>query len=185
MDIVISIPSYFNDGQRQATKDAGSIAGFNNVHLINETAAVAISFGLGNNLKNQKLEHKILVLDLGACTLSVSIVEIQGELYEVKSISDNNSLGGEDFNHKMVEYFANRFQEKFKLDLTKSSQSLQKFESSCERARIKLSSGKNASIICDSLFEGHDFIDKISRNKFEEINDDLFESIKNEIASAL
>ncbi|OHT15111.1 Heat shock cognate 71 kDa protein [Tritrichomonas foetus] len=181
-DAVITVPAYFNDGQRQATKDAGVIAGINVLRIINEPTAAAIAFGL--NEQSDKERH-VLIFDLGGGTFDVSLLDIDGGTFEVRATAGDTHLGGEDFDNRLVNYFADRFQKKYKSDLTKSPRALRTLRTACERAKRTLSTATTASIICDSLYEGHDFMDNISRAMFENLNDELFRSTINPVAQVL
>jgi L1 cell adhesion molecule like protein len=181
-DAVVTVPAYFNDGQRQATKDAGVIAGLNVLRIINEPTAAAIAFGLSE--KSEKERH-VLIFDLGGGTFDVSLLDIEGGMFEVKATAGDTHLGGEDFDSRMVEYFAERFQKKFKKDLRSSPRALRTLRTACERAKRTLSTATNASIICDSLFEGHDFMDSMTRAMFENLNDELFRSTMTPVAQVL
>ena len=181
-DAVVTVPAYFNDGQRQATKDAGIIAGLNVLRIINEPTAAAIAFGLSE--KSDKERH-VLIFDLGGGTFDVSLLDIDGGMFEVKATAGDTHLGGEDFDNRLVNYFADRFQKKFKCDLRQSPRALRTLRTACERAKRTLSTATTASIICDSLYEGHDFMDNISRAMFENLNDELFRSTMNPVAQVL
>jgi L1 cell adhesion molecule like protein len=181
-DAVVTVPAYFNDGQRQATKDAGVIAGLNVLRIINEPTAAAIAFGLTEKAEG---ERHVLIFDLGGGTFDVSLLEIDGGVFEVKATAGDTHLGGEDFDNRLVEYFADRFQKKFKSDLRKSPRALRTLRTACERAKRTLSTATSASIICDSLYEGHDFMDNITRAMFENLNDELFRSTMVPVAQVL
>ncbi|KAH0794562.1 cytoplasmic heat shock protein 70 [Histomonas meleagridis] len=181
-DAVVTVPAYFNDGQRQATKDAGVIAGLNVLRIINEPTAAAIAFGL--NEKSDKERH-VLIFDLGGGTFDVSLLDIDGGMFEVRATAGDTHLGGEDFDNRMVNYFADRFQKKFKCDLRQSPRALRTLRTACERAKRTLSTATSASIVCDSLYEGHDFMDNISRAMFENLNDELFRSTMTPVAQVL
>ena len=181
-DAVVTVPAYFNDSQRQATKDAGVISGLNILRIINEPTAAAIAFGL--NEKSKKERH-VLIFDLGGGTFDVSLLDIDGGMFEVKATAGDTHLGGEDFDNRMVNYFADRFQKKFKCDLRQSPRALRTLRTACERAKRTLSTATTASIVCDSIYEGHDFMDNISRAMFENLNDDLFRSTMNPVAQVL
>lgn len=181
-DAVVTVPAYFNDGQRQATKDAGVIAGLNVLRIINEPTAAAIAFGL--NEKSDKERH-VLIFDLGGGTFDVSLLDIDGGMFEVRATAGDTHLGGEDFDNRMVNYFADRFQKKFKCDLRESPRALRTLRTACERAKRTLSTATTASIVCDSLYQGHDFMDNISRAVFENLNDELFRSTMNPVSKVL
>ena len=181
-DAVITVPAYFNDGQRQATKDAGVIAGLNVLRIINEPTAAAIAFGL--NEKSDKERH-VLIFDLGGGTFDVSLLDIDGGMFEVRATAGDTHLGGEDFDSRLVDYFADRFQKKFKCDLRESPRALRTLRTACERAKRTISTAANASILCESLYQGHDFQDTISRAMFENLNDELFRSCMGPVAQVL
>ncbi|EAY13459.1 cytosolic heat shock protein 70, putative [Trichomonas vaginalis G3] len=181
-DAVVTVPAYFNDGQRQATKDAGVIAGLNVLRIINEPTAAAIAFGL--NEKSDKERH-VLIFDLGGGTFDVSLLDIDGGMFEVRATAGDTHLGGEDFDSRLVDYFADRFQKKFKCDLRESPRALRTLRTACERAKRTISTAANASILCESLYQGHDFQDTISRAMFENLNDELFRSTLGPVAQVL
>jgi len=168
---VITVPAYFNDSQRQATKDAGSIAGLNVMRIINEPTAAAIAYGLD---KGKGKERNILIFDLGGGTFDVSLLTIEEGIFEVKSTAGDTHLGGEDFDNRMVDFFVNEFKRKHKKDLTVNARALRRLRTACERAKRTLSSSTQASIEIDSLFEGVDFFSQITRARFEELCQDLF-----------
>jgi heat shock protein 1/8 len=167
----ITVPAYFDDAQRQATKDAGHIAGLDVLRIINEPTAAAIAYGL-DNVKNE--EQTILVFDLGGGTFDVSLLCIDDGVFEVKATAGDTHLGGEDFDTRMLQHFMTEFKRKHKKDLSTSARSLNRLRSACEKAKRTLSSSSQASIEIDSLFDGIDFTSTISRAKFEELNQDLF-----------
>ncbi|EAY12304.1 cytoplasmic heat shock protein 70 [Trichomonas vaginalis G3] len=181
-DAVVTVPAYFNDGQRQATKDAGVIAGLNVLRIINEPTAAAIAFGL--NEKSDKERH-VLIFDLGGGTFDVSLLDIDGGMFEVRATAGDTHLGGEDFDSRLVDYIADRFQKKFKCDLRESPRALRTLRTACERAKRTISTAANASILCESLYQGHDFQDTISRAMFENLNDELFRSTLGPVAQVL
>jgi L1 cell adhesion molecule like protein len=181
-DAVVAVPACFNDCQRQATKDAGVISGLNVLRIINEPTAAAIAFGL--NEKSERERH-VLIFDLGGGTFDVSLLDIDGGMFEVRATAGDTHLGGEDFDNRMVNYFADRFQKKFRSDLRQSPRALRTLRTACERAKRTLSTAATASIICDSLYEGHDFMDNISRAMFENLNDELFRSTMTPVAQVL
>ena len=182
-DAVITVPAYFNDSQRQATKDAGRICGLNVLRIINEPTAAALAYGLDKNLKNEK---NVLIFDLGGGTFDVSILTIdEGSIFEVRSTAGDTHLGGEDFDNRMVEHFIQEFKRKNGKDISKSNRSLRRLRTACERAKRTLSSSSEASIEIDSLFEGTDFYSKISRARFEELCSDLFRATMEPVEKAL
>ena len=183
VDAVITVPAYFNDSQRQATKDAGKIAGLNVLRIINEPTAAALAYGLDKNLKGEK---NVLIFDLGGGTFDVSILTIdEGSLFEVRSTAGDTHLGGEDFDNRMVAHFVEEFKRKHRKDLRSSPRALRRLRTACERAKRTLSSSTEASIEIDALFEGIDFYSKISRARFEELCMDLFRSTLQPVERAL
>ncbi|GIY61145.1 major heat shock 70 kDa protein Aa [Caerostris darwini] len=182
-DAVITVPAYFNDSQRQATKDAGRIAGLNVLRIINEPTAAALAYGLDKNLRGEK---NVLIFDLGGGTFDVSILTIdEGSLFEVRSTAGDTHLGGEDFDNRMVAHFIEEFKRKHKKDLKSNPRSLRRLRTACERAKRTLSSSSEASIEIDALFEGIDFYSKITRARFEELCMDLFRSTLDPVERAL
>ncbi|CAI6576662.1 CNT_HP2_G0015450.mRNA.1.CDS.1 [Saccharomyces cerevisiae] len=172
-DAVVTVPAYFNDSQRQATKDAGTIAGLNVLRIINEPTAAAIAYGLDK--KSQK-EHNVLIFDLGGGTFDVSLLSIDEGVFEVKATAGDTHLGGEDFDSRLVNFLAEEFKRKNKKDLTTNQRSLRRLRTAAERAKRTLSSSAQTSIEIDSLFEGIDFYTSITRARFEELCADLFRS---------
>lgn len=170
-DAVITVPAYFNDSQRQATKDAGAIAGLNVLRIINEPTAAAIAYGLD---KKYTTEKNVLIFDCGGGTFDVSILTIDDSVFEVKATAGDTHLGGEDFDSKLVEHFSEEFKRKYKKDLTENKKSLRRLRSACESAKRTLSSSNVANIEIDSLYEGIDFASSITRAKFEMLCDSLF-----------
>lgn len=180
---VITVPAYFNDSQRQATKDAGAIAGLNVLRIINEPTAAALAYGLDKNLKG---ERNVLIFDLGGGTFDVSILTIdEGSLFEVKATAGDTHLGGEDFDSRLVNFLANEFKRKHKKDLCSNSKSLRRLRIAAERAKRTLSSSTEANVEIDALYEGIDFFSRISRARFEELNGDLFSSTLAPVEKAL
>ena len=168
-DAVITVPAYFNDSQRQATKDAGTIAGLNVLRIINEPTAAAIAYGL-----DKKGEKNILIHDTGGGTMDVSILTIEDGVFEVKATAGDSHLGGEDFDSRMVEHFAQEFKKKSKIDISGNKKALRRLRTACERAKRTLSTSTSAVIELDTLADGIDFNSMISRAKFENICEDLF-----------
>ena len=168
---VVTVPAYFNDSQRQATKDAGTIAGMNVLRIINEPTAAAIAYGLDK--KGQK-EQNVLIFDLGGGTFDVSLLTIEDGIFEVKATAGDTHLGGEDFDNRLVTFFVQEFKRKFKKDITTNARALRRLRTAAERAKRTLSSSAQASIEIDSLFEGTDFYTSITRARFEELCADLF-----------
>lgn len=172
-DAVITVPAYFNDSQRQATKDAGVIAGLNVLRIINEPTAAAIAYGLDKK-GNIQGEKNVLIFDLGGGTFDVSVLSIEDGIFEVKSTAGDTHLGGEDFDNRMVQHFLTEFKRKYKKDPQENKRSLRRLRTACERAKRTLSSSAQASIEIDSLYEGIDFYTNITRARFDELNNDLF-----------
>ncbi|KAF3429349.1 hypothetical protein E2986_06769 [Frieseomelitta varia] len=179
---VITVPAYFNDSQRQATKDAGTISGLNVLRIINEPTAAAIAYGLD---KKGRGERNVLIFDLGGGTFDVSILTINDGIFEVKATAGDTHLGGEDFDSRMVIHFAQEFSRKFKKDLTTNKRAIRRLRTACERAKRTLSSSTQANIEIDSLLDGIDFYTSITRARFEELNQDLFNSTLQPVEEAL
>lgn len=182
-DAVITVPAYFNDSQRQATKDAGAIAGLNVLRIINEPTAAALAYGLDKNLRGEK---NVLIFDLGGGTFDVSVLTIdQGSMFEVRSTAGDTHLGGEDFDNRMVAHFVEEFKRKHRKDLRQNPRALRRLRTACERAKRTLSSSAEASIEIDALYDGVDFYSKITRARFEELCIDLFRSTLGPVERAL
>lgn len=170
-DAVITVPAYFNDGQRQATKDAGAIAGLNILRIINEPTSAALAYGLE---KKNKSEQNILVVDLGSGTSDISVLTLDESIFEVKATGGDLHLGGSDMTFKMVEYFVEEIRRKYKVDLTSNKRGISRLKNACESAKKSLSSATSATIEIDGLFEGNDFLSTITRAKFESLCDSFF-----------
>ena len=181
VDAVITVPAYFNDSQRQATKDAGQIAGLNVFRVINEPTAAAIAYGLDKKGK----ESNILIFDLGGGTFDVTLLSIDDGIFEVKATAGDTHLGGEDFDNLLVNHFKGEFKRKHKLDLSENKKSMRRLKTACERAKRTLSSGSTASIELDSLFEGVDFFTSITRAKFEALCMNLFQKCLDPVQKVL
>ncbi|CAF1478749.1 unnamed protein product [Rotaria sordida] len=181
-DAVITVPATFNDSQRQATKDAGVIAGFIILRIINEPIAASIAYGLDKRISSAR---NILVFDLGGGTFNVSVLKIEEGIFEVKSTAGNTHLGGEDFDNQMVAYFMQEFKCKHGKDLLQNKRAIQRLRTACESAKLNLSSSSQASIEIDSFHEDIDFYSTITRACFEEINDHLFRSPLESVEKAL
>jgi len=179
---VVTVPAYFNDSQRQATKDAGTIAGLNVLRIINEPTAAAIAYGLD---KKSDGEKNILIFDLGGGTFDVSILTIEDGIFEVKSTAGDTHLGGEDFDNRLVNHFIQEFKRKHRKDLTQNKRSVRRLRTACERAKRTLSASAQAAIEIDSLFEGIDFYTNITRARFEELCADLFRGTLEPVEKAL
>ncbi|KAJ6986466.1 heat shock cognate 70 kDa protein 2 isoform X1 [Populus alba x Populus x berolinensis] len=170
---VVTVPAYFNDSQRQATKDAGVIAGLNVMRIINEPTAAAIAYGLDKKATSVG-EKNVLIFDLGGGTFDVSLLTIEEGIFEVKSTAGDTHLGGEDFDNRMVNHFVQEFKRKNKKDISGNPRALRRLRTACERAKRTLSSTAQTTIEIDSLYEGIDFYSTITRARFEEMNMDLF-----------
>ncbi|GCF00394.1 Hsp70 chaperone [Zygosaccharomyces mellis] len=180
-DAVVTVPAYFNDSQRQATKDAGTIAGLNVLRIINEPTAAAIAYGLDKRGQ----EENVLIFDLGGGTFDVSLLTIEDGIFEVKSTAGDTHLGGEDFDNRLVNHMANEFKRKNKKDLTSNQRALRRLRTACERAKRSLSSSSQTSVEIDSLFEGIDFYTSLTRARFEELCGDLFRSTLDPVEKVL
>ena len=165
---VITVPAYFNDSQRQSTKDAGRIAGLDVLRIINEPTAAAIAYGLDKKDSN-KGEKIVLIFDLGGGTFDTSLLSIDEGIFEVLATAGDTRLGGEDFDHKMVEYFCLEIKRKLKKDISKNPRALRRLRTACERAKRTLSSSTQACVEIDSLIDGIDFNSTITRARFEDI----------------
>merc|ERR1712226_1684988 len=181
-DAVVTVPAYFNDSQRQATKDAGVISGLNILRIINEPTAAAIAYGLD---KKGAAEANVLIFDLGGGTFDVSILTIEDGIFEVKATAGDTHLGGEDFDNRMVDHFVNEFKRKHKKDLSGNKRALRRLRTACERAKRTLSASAQANIEIDSLFEGIDFYTSITRARFEELCSDLFKGTLEPVEKAM
>ncbi|EYU34331.1 hypothetical protein ABFS82_11G031500 [Erythranthe guttata] len=170
---VVTVPAYFNDSQRQATKDAGAIAGLNVLRIINEPTAAAIAYGLDKK-SSRSGEQNILVFDLGGGTFDVSLLTIEEGIFEVKATAGDTHLGGEDFDNRLVNHFVSEFRRKNKKDISGNARALRRLRTACERAKRTLSSTTQTTIEVDSLFEGIDFYATITRARFEELCMDMF-----------
>lgn len=168
---VITIPAHFNDSQRQATRDAAAIAGLNVLQLINEPTAAAVAYGLKDKVSS---EQNILVFDMGGGTFDVSILTIDGEMYDVRAVGGDTHLGGEDFNNKLLDYFMNEIKLKYNVDLSSDKFAISELLKQCELAKIALSSSTIAEVRVDSLFYGKAYKSSISRARFEELNQEFF-----------
>ncbi|KAJ8660217.1 heat shock protein HSS1 [Lichtheimia ornata] len=179
---VITVPAYFNDSQRQATKDAGAISGMNVLRIINEPTAAAIAYGLD---KQAKGEHNVLIFDLGGGTFDVSLLTIEEGIFEVKATAGDTHLGGEDFDNRLVNHFIQEFKRKFKKDISGNPRAVRRLRTACERAKRTLSSSAQTSIEIDSLFEGVDFYTSLTRARFEELCQDLFRNTMEPVEKVL
>merc|ERR1712055_94295 len=183
-DAVVTVPAYFNDSQRQATKDAGTICGLNVLRVINEPTAAAIAYGLDKK-DSSSGEKNVLIFDLGGGTFDVSILSIDDGIFEVKSTHGDTHLGGEDFDNRLVDHFVKEFKRKNKKDITGNKRALRRLRTACEKAKRTLSSSTQASIEIDSLFEGTDLYSSITKARFEELCSDLFKETMKPVEKAL
>ncbi|KAL1223864.1 Heat shock 70 kDa protein 5 [Cardamine amara subsp. amara] len=181
---VVTVPAYFNDSQRQATKDAGAISGLNVLRIINEPTAAAIAFGLDKK-GTKSGESNILIFDLGGGTFDVSLLTIEEGVFEVKATAGDTHLGGEDFDNRLVNHFVAEFKRKHKKDIAGNARALRRLRTACERAKRTLSSTAQTTIEIDSLHEGIDFYATISRARFEEMNMDLFRKCMDPVEKVL
>lgn len=163
---VITVPAYFNDSQRQATKDAGIIAGLNVMRIINEPTAAAIAYGLD---KQSQSEKNVLIFDLGGGTFDVSLLAMEGGVFEVKATAGDTHLGGEDFDNKVVDYCIAEFLRKEKIDIRNNMRAMRRLRTQCEKAKRILSASAQTSIEVDSLADSADFSLTLTRAKFEEL----------------
>ncbi|KAK6943791.1 Heat shock protein 70 family [Dillenia turbinata] len=180
-DAVITVPAYFNDAQRQATKHAGTIAGLNVVRLINEPTAAAMAYGLDNKCGKKN----ILVYDLGGGTFDVSILTIDDGIFEVRATCGDTHLGGEDFDRNVMDYFIELIRKKHHRDISEDKKALGKLRRECERAKRILSSGYEARVQIESLFDDVEFSEPLNRAKFEELNEELFKKTLRPVRWAL
>ncbi|CAL8311630.1 unnamed protein product [Arctogadus glacialis] len=179
---VITVPAYFNDSQRQATKDAGVIAGLNVLRIISEPTAAALAYGLD---KDKSSERNVLIFDLGGGTLDVSILTIKDGIFEVKSTAGDTHLGGEDFDNRLVKHCVEEFKRMSKKDISQNKKALGRLRTVCEREKRTLSSRTQASIDIDSLHEGTDFCTSVTRARFENLCSDLFTRTLEPVEKAL
>ena len=180
-DAVITVPAYFNDQQRKATKDAGAIAGLEVKRMINEPTAAAIAYGMDK----KGTESSILVFDLGGGTFDVTVLEIDNGVFEVLSTNGDTHLGGEDFDQRIMQYLIKSVNKKSGIDIQGNHRSLQKLRTEVERVKRSLSSQQQARLEIEDLVEGYDFSETLSRAKFEELNNDLFRRTLEPVRKAL
>ncbi|KEH18972.1 heat shock 70 kDa protein 4 [Medicago truncatula] len=181
---VITVPAYFNDSQRRATKDAGVIAGLNVIRIINEPTAAALAYGIQKRA-NCLEERRIFIFDLGGGTFDVSLLTVKNNVFEVKATAGDTHLGGEDFDNRMVNHFVKEFKRKNKVDIIGNSKALRRLRTNCEKAKRTLSYDTEATIDIDAICEGIDFCSSITRAKFEQLNMDLFEKCMETVESCL
>merc|ERR1712022_61880 len=178
---VTTVPAYFNDNQRQATKDAGVIAGMNVLRIINEPTAAAIAYGLDR----RGSEKNVLIFDLGGGTFDVSVLSMEDGVFEVKATAGDTHLGGEDFDNRMVDHFAAEFKRKTRKDISGNQRALRRLRTACERAKRTLSSSTQAHIEIDSLYDGVDFNSVITRARFEDLNMGIFKKCMEPVEKCL
>merc|ERR1719353_2279384 len=182
-EAVVTVPAYFNDSQRQATKDAGAIAGLNVLRIINEPTAAAIAYGLD---KKASGEMNVLIYDMGGGTFDVSLLTIEDGIFEVKSTAGDTHLGGEDFDNRLVDFCCQDFKRKNRgKDLAGNQRAIRRLRTQCERAKRTLSSSTQATIEIDSLFDGIDYSCNLSRARFEELCMDYFRNSMAPVEKAL
>jgi len=179
---VVTVPAYFNDAQRQATKDAGTIAGLEIKRIINEPTAAAIAYGLDKNVQNEK---NVLIFDLGGGTFDVSLLTIEEGIFEVKSTSGDTHLGGEDFDNRLVDHFVAEFKRKTRLDLRTNERGMRRLRTAAERAKRNLSNATRANVEIDALMDGIDFTTTITRARFEDLCMDYFRKCMEPVERAL
>ncbi|XP_072946698.1 heat shock protein 68-like isoform X1 [Epargyreus clarus] len=183
IDAVVTVPAYFNDAQRQATRTAGSIAGLNVIRVINEPTAAALAYGLDKNVRGEK---NVLIYDLGGGTVDVSILTIgEGSVYEVKATAGNSRLGGEDFDNRLVAYIAEDFRKKYGREILNNSRALRRAKTAAEKAKKFLTSAMEATIQIESLYDNIDYVGCVSRALFEELCSDLFRDTLKSVEQAL
>mgnify|MGYP005988744099 CR=1 FL=1 len=182
-DAVITVPAYFNDSQRQATKDAGKIAGLNVLRIINEPTAAAIAYGIDK--KDDDVCKNILVVDCGGGTHDVTLLEIMNGIFEVKATSGDTHLGGEDFDDLLVEYFSEIFNKRYEVDMTHNKKSMARLKCECEKAKKTLSSTMKTTINIDALYEGKDLHEPITRSRFEGMITTLVKKIIKPVSKVL
>merc|ERR1712124_184447 len=178
---VVTVPAYFNDAQRQATKDAGVIAGLNVLRIINEPTAAAIAYGMDK----KSGEKNIVVFDLGGGTFDVSLLTIDNGVFEVVATSGDTHLGGEDFDQRVMQHFVKIFQKKHSKDMSKDKRALQKLRREVEKAKRALSSAHQARVEIEALHDGVDFSEMLTRARFEELNNDLFKNTLSPVKQVL
>lgn len=181
INAVVTVPAYFNDAQRQATKDAGTISGLNVVRILNEPTAAAIAYGLDK----KQGEKNIMVFDLGGGTFDVSILTIDNGVFEVVATNGDTHLGGQDFDQRVMEHFIKLIRRKNNVDISGDKRALQKLKREVEKAKRQLSSTHEAKVEIESLFEGVDFSEVLTRARFEELNSDLFKKTMGPVQTAL
>jgi len=178
---VVTVPAYFNDAQRQATKDVGTISGMSVQRIINEPTAAAIAYGLDKKIK----EKNILVFDLGGGTFDVTVLTIDDGVFEVLATNGDTHLGGEDFDQRLMQHFVNLIKKKSSVDISKDQRALAKLRREVEKAKRALSSVHSVKVEIEALYDGEDFSEALTRAKFEELNIDLFRKTLKPLAKVL
>merc|ERR1711957_21523 len=178
---VVTVPAYFNDAQRQATKDAGTISGMKVERIINEPTAAAIAYGMDK----KGGESNVLVFDLGGGTFDVTLLTIDNGVFEVLATNGDTHLGGEDFDQRVMQYFMKLFKKKHKKDMSKDKRSIQKLRREVERVKRTLSSQPQARLEVESLFDGIDFSETLTRARFEDLNIDLFKKTMGPVSKVM
>jgi L1 cell adhesion molecule like protein len=181
-DAIITVPAYFNDSARQATKDAGAIAGLNVLRIINEPTAAAIAYGLDNKSKTEK---NILIFDFGGGTFDVTVLAVDEGIFEVKSTAGDSHLGGEDIDNRLVKHFTQEFQRKHKKDISGNDRAIKRMKVACEKTKRNLSSASTSTIELESLFDGIDFSSTISRARLDELCSDIYKKTLDSVDKAL
>jgi L1 cell adhesion molecule like protein len=181
-DAVVTVPAYFGDTQRQATKDACTIAGINPLRIINEPTAAALAYGLDSTKKS---EQNVLVFDLGGGTFDVTVLSIDEGVFEVKSTGGDSHLGGEDFDNRIVKHFVQEFKRKFKKDPSANKKSMRRLQTAAEKLKRNLSSSNQAQLEIESFFEGTDFTSSLTRARFDELCSDVFNKTISTVESVL
>ncbi|XP_073044733.1 heat shock cognate 70 kDa protein-like [Primulina eburnea] len=171
---VITVPANFNDSQRQATKNAGTIAGLNVLRIVVEPTAAAIAYGLDKKFDSSGRKSNVLIFDLGGGTFDVSLLTMENSMFTVKAIAGDTHLGGEDFDDRMVNHCVQEFKRKHRKDISDNPRALKRLRTSCKRAKRNLASATETNIAINCLYDGIDFDYEITRAKFEELNMDLF-----------
>lgn len=182
VDAVITVPAYFTDSQRQATKDAGEVAGLNVLNIINEPTAAAIAYGVDKKVTNQR---NVMIYDLGGGTFDVAILSITNSIFDVKAVGGDTHLGGCDFDNRLVKHFLETISRKHKVDLSANQKALGRLRSACESAKRNLSSALKANVDIACLFNNTDFRASISRSRFEDLCSDLFQQTLGHVATTL
>ena len=181
-DAIITVPAYFNDSARQATKDAGAIAGLNVLRIINEPTAAAIAYGLDNKSKQEK---NILIHDFGGGTFDVTVLTVDEGIFEVKATNGDSHLGGEDIDNRMVKHFMQEFQRKYKKDISDNARAIKRLKVASEKAKRNLSSSASTSIELDSLYDGIDFTSNLTRARLDELCSDIYKKTIDSVEKAL